>query len=65
MNITNKDKEYMAEAIKLSERSVESGGGPFGTIIVKDGKIIGSGSPSDNRQRSNGSWRDRCHKKSM
>ena len=44
MNITNKDKEYMAEAIKLSERSVESGGGPFGTIIVKDGKIIASGS---------------------
>ena len=44
MNITDKDKEYMAEAIKLSEQSVKSGGGPFGTIIVKDGKIIASGS---------------------
>lgn len=43
MNINDKDKEYMAEAIKLSEKSVESGGGPFGVIIVKDGKIIGRG----------------------
>lgn len=40
---TNEDKKWMAEAIKLSEQSVNAGGGPFGTVVVKDGKIIGSG----------------------
>lgn len=38
------DKEYfMREAIKLSKESVENGGGPFGAVIVKDGKIIAKG----------------------
>jgi len=30
----------MAEAIKLSRESVKKGGGPFGAVIVKNGKII-------------------------
>lgn len=34
---------YMAVAIGLSQESVASGGGPFGAVIVKDGKIIGQG----------------------
>lgn len=34
---------YMAAAIGLSQESVASGGGPFGAVIVKDGKIIGQG----------------------
>lgn len=39
------DKEYfMQEAIRLSEDSVKNGGGPFGAIIVKNGKIISKGS---------------------
>ena len=38
-----KSKEYyMKKAIELSEKSIERGGGPFGAVIVKDGKIIAS-----------------------
>ena len=39
----NKDmnkRELMARAIKLSEESVKAGGGPFGAVIAKDGKIV-------------------------
>lgn len=36
----------MLEAIKLSIDSVENGGGPFGAVIVKDGKIIAKASNS-------------------
>ncbi|MCC8088125.1 MAG: nucleoside deaminase [Rikenellaceae bacterium] len=34
--------DFMELAIKLSEESVNNGGGPFGAVIVKDGKIIAS-----------------------
>ena len=34
----------MSRAIALSEESVRRGGGPFGAVIVKDGKIIAEGS---------------------
>jgi len=34
----------MAEAIKLSRDSVRNGGGPFGAVIVKDGKIVAKAS---------------------
>ena len=38
------NKEFMREAIRLSIENVESGhGGPFGAVIVKDGKIIARG----------------------
>lgn len=38
-------KEFMLEAIKLSKECLETGqGGPFGAVIVKDGKIVGRGS---------------------
>ena len=33
----------MREAIKLSDESVRSGGGPFGAVIVRDGEIIARG----------------------
>ncbi len=37
-------KKFMREAIRLSIENVQSGnGGPFGTIIVKNGNIIASG----------------------
>ena len=37
-------KKFMREAIRLSIENVQSGnGGPFGTVIVKNGKIIASG----------------------
>ena len=35
---------YMARAISLSRDNIEQGlGGPFGAVIVKDGRIIGEG----------------------
>lgn len=36
----------MREAIKLASESVKNGGGPFGAVIVKDGKIIAGRSNS-------------------
>lgn len=34
---------FMREAIKLSVKNVEIGGGPFGAVIVKNGEIIATG----------------------
>jgi len=40
-NKTMSDKKFMQEAIELSVNNVKSGkGGPFGAVLVKDGKII-------------------------
>ncbi|MFO1103222.1 MAG: nucleoside deaminase [Methylocystis sp.] len=41
---TDKDREYMAQAIKLMRRAgvVDRTGGPFGAIVMKDGEIIGA-----------------------
>ena len=40
----DQQKKFMREAIRLSMENVQSGnGGPFGTIIVKNGKIIATG----------------------
>ena len=45
MNLTNEDKFFLREAIKLAREGMESNiGGPFGAVIVKEGKIIGKGS---------------------
>ncbi len=35
--------ELMREAIRLSIENVENGGGPFGAVIARDGKIIATG----------------------
>ena len=35
--------EFMKRAIKLSIESVNKGGGPFGSVITKDNKIISEG----------------------
>jgi tRNA(Arg) A34 adenosine deaminase TadA len=35
--------EFMRRAIALSCESVETGGGPFGAVVVRDGRIIGEG----------------------
>ena len=38
------DKAFMARAIQLSIENVQSGsGGPFGTVIVKDNRIVAEG----------------------
>ncbi len=39
-------EKFMQRAIELSIKSVENGGGPFGAVIVKDGKIIAEASNS-------------------
>ena len=39
-NITEQDKTFMREAIRLADESVKNGGGPFGAVIVKDGEIV-------------------------
>jgi guanine deaminase len=37
--------EFMREAIRLATENVTSGrGGPFGCVVVKDGKVIATGS---------------------
>ncbi len=33
-------EKFMREAIELSSENIDKGGGPFGAVIVKDGKII-------------------------
>jgi guanine deaminase len=43
-NHNNMEQRFMEEAIRLSQLGMESNeGGPFGCVIVKDGKIIGRG----------------------
>lgn len=37
------NKDFMREAIRLALENVNNGGGPFGAVIVKDGKIIATG----------------------
>lgn len=39
----NYNIKFMRKAIALSVENVKKGGGPFGAVIVKDGKIIASG----------------------
>jgi len=43
--ITENDIVYLQEAIALAREGVDKGtGGPFGCVIVKDGRVIGRGS---------------------
>ena len=44
--ISEQDKQFMREAIRLADESVKHGGGPFGAVIVKDGEIIAGSSNS-------------------
>jgi len=44
IKITEQDREWMREAIRLANESVMRGGGPFGAVIVKDGKLVAKGS---------------------
>ncbi len=37
------DREFMQMAIELSVENIDSGGGPFGAVIVRDGKLIAKG----------------------
>lgn len=46
MEISEKQKEFMREAIRLASESVSKGGGPFGAVIVKGDEIIAASSNS-------------------
>lgn len=40
----NSDEQYLFEAVMLSRQGMAQGhGGPFGCVIVKDGKVVGQG----------------------
>lgn len=42
--IAGEDRRFLAEAAELSLRGMRRGkGGPFGAVVVKDGKVIGRG----------------------
>jgi len=43
MNYSKEDEKFMMMAIKLSEDNIDSGGGPFGAVIVRDGEVIATG----------------------
>ena len=40
------ESKYLERAIELAKLSIDNGGGPFGAVIVKDGKIIAEASNS-------------------
>ena len=43
MQGTKEQNGFMREAIRLAADNVHMGGGPFGAVVVLDGRIIGSG----------------------
>ena len=42
-DVSYDDARFMRQAIDLSIRNVDNGGGPFGAVIVKDGEVIATG----------------------
>jgi tRNA(Arg) A34 adenosine deaminase TadA len=43
-NISDEDRKFMKMAIELSIENIDEGGGPFGAVIVRNGKLIANGS---------------------
>jgi len=42
--MTERHEEFMRRAIRLAQQGIDANaGGPFGTVIVKDGEIVGEG----------------------
>ena len=37
------DKRFVRRAVELALAGIDAGGGPFGSVVVKDGEIIGEG----------------------
>lgn len=40
---SSEDAKFMEMAIRLSEENIDTGGGPFGAVIVRDGEVIATG----------------------
>jgi len=43
MDTTRTDADWLAMAIDLAVSNVAEGGGPFGAVIVRDGKLLATG----------------------
>jgi guanine deaminase len=41
--MNEQQSSFMREAIRMAIENVQKGGGPFGAVVVKDGKIVGRG----------------------
>lgn len=47
VTILKPNPEFLRQAIRLATENVESGrGGPFGAVVVRDGKVVGEGANS-------------------
>jgi tRNA(Arg) A34 adenosine deaminase TadA len=44
MSESNDAEGWMAEAVAIARTGMQNGGGPFGAVVVCDGKIVGRGS---------------------
>lgn len=42
-DVSDDDRAFMRMAIELSKENIDRGGGPFGAVIVRDGKLISRG----------------------
>lgn len=36
-------RRYLMEAVRLAERNVSAGGGPFAALVVRDGEVVATG----------------------
>ena len=36
-------EDFMRQAIVLAKENIKNGGGPFGAVVVKDGKVVATG----------------------
>ena len=43
LEISGLDRQFMRMACDIASENIDHGGGPFGAVIVKDGKIISTG----------------------
>ena len=43
MDMSQEDRKWMRQAIRLSVENVDNGGGPFGAVIVKEHSLIAEG----------------------
>ena len=42
-NVSPQDRAFMEQAIELSIANIDKGGGPFGAVIVKEGRVVATG----------------------
>ena len=43
VQVSAEDTKFMEMAIRLSEENIDTGGGPFGAVIVRNGEVIATG----------------------